>query len=132
MKIRCYMIQTNKEISVLNIAPYNPHFSFHNGIYTINKQAVSLSNIQDKNAEPVPELVYMEGNPLPLNIKAGSTSEFLEKIVIENALKQISKPTGGFMLVVLDYFKHPSKIMLLAFSFLVIGAILYAVISGGI
>lgn len=113
MKIRCIILRKDRSIEIVKANPSASHFRWKDGIYTIDKDAVNLTK-KDGNANPTPELIYIEGNPQPISIDGTeSTQEFLEHTVIENILRATAEPTGFILDIIGDYLKDPSKLLML-------------------
>jgi transposase len=101
-----------------NVDSAKQFFSWNDGIYKLDATSVSLS------ANPVPELIFFEDNPLPLFSK-GTETTILNEIENKKILEGIMEA------------KKPSEWMNKLFNkktivVIIVGlAILYAIISSG-
>ena len=125
MMIKCLIVGKDRHISIVKIDARKANFNHNNGLYTVPKEAVNLAEFEDGKTEGYPELIYIEGTPLPVNYSEGNVAGFLEQTVIANALKQVVQAKSNWVLIVADYARNPSKLIILAF----VGIILAAVIG---
>lgn len=123
MMINCLMIGKDRCITIVKVDAKKGNFTHNKGLYTIPKEAVNLTEFIDKNKESYPELIYIEGTPLPVNATTGE-QEFLEHTVLANALSQVARAKSDWLNLIMDYIKHPSKIMLLAFVAIIVAALI--------
>jgi hypothetical protein len=128
MIIFCRIIGKDRSITTVKIDARKSNFTYNRGLYTIPREAVNLTEYIDdkKKIEPYPELVFIEGIALPVNVVSGNVQSFLEQTVLANALKQVAHAQSDFMAMLLDYLRHPSKLLILTF----VGIIIVAVIGG--
>jgi hypothetical protein len=122
MTITCLIIGKDRHITKLKVDSKKANFTHNNGLYTIPKEAVNLAEFEDGKTEEYPELIYVESVALPVNKSDGDVSGFLTETVTANALKQVAHPKSDLMNVLLDYMKHPNKLVMVAFvGIIVIG-----------
>ena len=124
--INCLIVGKDRHIQIVKVDSKKANFYYNNGLYTVPMEAVNLTEYESGKKESYPELIYIEGNPLPVNYSEGNVSGFLEQTVISNALKQVAKAKSSWMLVIMDYARNPSKLIILTF----VGIIIVAVIGG--
>lgn len=131
MNIKCLIIGKDRHVNRVNVDARKSEFTFNSGLYTVPKEAVNLTEFADGKTECYPELVYIEGEALPVNQKDGSIATFLEATVIENALKQTSRSKSDFMSVVYDYMRNPPKLVMLLFVGIIALAVVGSLLQGG-
>lgn len=126
-KIKAIILCKNRTVKERKVNSLEPFFKVRGNLYTVPKEAVNLICYADKPNNPHAELIYIEGDPIPVSTSSSlKSSEVLDAIVIKNALESAAQPRGFGMEILLDYLKSPGKIMVLAF----IGIIVAAVIGG--
>jgi len=123
MMINCLMIGKDRCITLVKVDAKKSNFTHNKGLYTIPKEAVNLTEFPDGKTESYPELVYIEGTPLPVNATTGE-QEFLEHTVLANALSQVARAKSDWLNLIMDYVKHPSKLLILAFVAIIIAALI--------
>ncbi len=126
MIISCRMIGKDRSITTVKVDARRANFTYNKGLYTIPKESVNLTEYTDAKTESYPELVFIEGVALPVNITSGNVQGFLEQTVMANALKQVSRSQSNWGALIMDYLRHPSKLLILAF----VGIIIAALIGG--
>jgi len=113
-KIHAIILRKNRSVETKKVHPDNTYFKSKGNLYTIPKEAVNLAIQKGKVNNPIPELVFVEGNPVPINVNLDITATgFLEKLVIENALKSSGKPKGFALEAIMAYIKEPKKMFML-------------------
>lgn len=115
MMIKCLVIGKDRCITEIKINPRKSNFTHNRGLYTIPKEAVNIAEHSNRKVEAYPELIFWEGNPLPVNLTEGNVQTFLGETVLSNALKQTSRSPSDFMAVVYDYMRNPPKLVMLLF-----------------
>jgi hypothetical protein len=126
------MIKKDKTIQVIKVNPSDSNFKFNKGLYTLPKEAVNLTKYLNIGINPTPELIFTEGTPLPVNLKVGESQEFLESVVWANFLEQVASARSRIFDIFEEYLRHPSKLILIGFGILIVGAIVWGFIQGGI
>lgn len=128
MIIFCRIIGKDRSISTVKVDARKANFTYNKGLYTLPKESVNLTEYIDdkKKTEPYPELVFIEGVALPVNAISADVQGFLEQTVLANALKQVARSQSDWMAIIMDYLRHPSKLLILAF----VGIIIAAVVGG--
>ena len=131
-KIKCVILRTNRTIKVLVKNIKTGEFRYNKGLYLMPKQYVSLISDQGVIKE-IPELIYYENDPLPINIinRKKMSGSFLDDIVIENVLSTTAKPSSLFFQVIAEYLRNPFKIVMLAFALLIAIVLLNSILTGG-
>lgn len=130
MMIHCLMIGKDRCIETVKVDAKKTNFTHNKGLYTIPKEAVNLTeHAGPKKVESYPELVYIEGIALPVNLEKGDVQEFLEHIVLSNALNQVARPRSDWFNLFADYIRHPSKIMILGFVVVIVVALIGGLVS---
>jgi len=129
-KINVILLRKNKTVERRKVSPNQPFMKVRGNLYTVPKEAVNLI-VYDMWIEPPnnphAELIYVEGDPVPVsNLSTMKADTFLEKVVIENALKGAGHPKGFILEILGDYLKAPGKILGLT----IVGIIVSAVIGG--
>jgi len=121
------MLLKNRTVEKRMISSTEPFFKVRGNLYTIPKEAVNLIVISGKGNNPHAELIYVEGNPIPVS-KATSINadDLLDKLVIENALRNTGQTPSFAWSIIGDYLKSPGKILMLA----IVGIIISAVVGG--
>jgi len=126
-KIEIIMLRKNKTVERRRIKPDQPFLKIRGNLYTIPKEAVNLIVFEGEANNPHSELIYVEGDPIPVcTITDVKADAFLEKLVIDNALKSAGEPKGFFLEILGEYLKAPGKILGLT----IVGIIVFAVIGG--
>ena len=121
------MLRKNRTVETRKVDPLESYFKVRGNLYTVPKEAVNLICYADKPNNPHAELIYIEGDPIPVSTAASiDSNKILDAIVIKNALENAAQPRGFGMEILLDYLKSPGKIMVLAF----VGIIVAAVVGG--
>lgn len=134
-QIHCLMVGKDRAIEELRVDPSRSTFSHNRGLYTIPREAVNIAKFTDpednkgrkkgnSKIKPYPELIYVEGNPQPVNLQNYDVQAFLDHIVLSNALQQVAAPRSDWAIVFLDYVKHPSKALLGLFVLIIAGAVI--------
>jgi len=113
--ITCLIIGKDRVVNTVRIDPKKSNFTYNNGLYTLPKEAVNLTEFTDGKTESYPELIYVEGSPLPINDDSQDVSAFLDQTVIKNALKQTSKAPSDWMAIFKDYARNPNKLIIVLF-----------------
>jgi len=131
-KIKCVILRTNRTIKILVKNIKAGEFRYIKGLYLMPKQYVSLISDQGVIKE-IPELIYYENDPLPINItnRKKMSGSFLDDIVIEKVLSTTAKPKSLMFQVLAEYLRNPFKIVMLAFAILIAIVLLNSVLSGG-
>lgn len=126
MIIYCRIIGKDRSITTVKVDARKANFTYNKGLYTIPKESVNLTEYIDdkKKTEPYPELVFIEGVALPVNIVSGDVQSFLEQTVLANALKQVARAQSDWMAMILDYMRHPGKLLILAFVVIIVTAVI--------
>ena len=125
MNILCLMIKKDKSIQEISVDSTKSNFKFNNGLYTINKEAVNIIKMNQGGITVIPELIYVEGNPLPVNVTEGSVQDFLEHLVLKNALEQVAAPRSEFLDWFSNLLSNPGRLLLYGFVILIGGAIVW-------
>lgn len=120
MMITCLIIGKDRCITTVKVDSKKSNFTHNKGLYTIPKESVNLTEFPDGKTESYPELIFIEGEALPINNSSGDMSSFLEETVISNALKQTGKPANDWMGIFKDYFRTPSKLIMAVFAFIIL------------
>ena len=128
MKIRCLILRKDKQIIEKKVNPNTSRFKYQGGLYTLNKEAVNITEYPERGVNPTPELIYVEGNPLPVNV-SGNVMTFLDHLVVQNALQQVSNPRSKIFSLVADYVKNPVKLIPLVIVFIILVAFLMGMIK---
>lgn len=126
MIISCRIIGKDRSITTVKVDARKNNFTYNKGLYTLPKESVNLTDFADGKTESYPELVFIEGVALPVNAISADVQGFLEQTVLANALKQVARSQSDWMAMIMDYMRHPSKLLILAF----VGIILAAVVGG--
>ncbi len=129
MKIRCLIIRKDRSICTRKVDSSKANFTFNHGLYTIPRESVNISEYKGIKGKQVPELIYFEDDALPVNSGSENAQSFLEYVVLENALKQVSAPKGMLLDILSDYARSPGKLLLLAFAFIIVVSFLMGVIE---
>lgn len=131
-KIKCVILRTNRTIKILVKNIKTGEFRYNKGLYLMPKQYVSLISDQGVIKE-IPELIYYENDPLPINIinRKKMSGSFLDDIVIEKVLSTTAKPSSLFFQVIAEYLRNPFKIVMLAFALLIAIVLLNSILTGG-
>lgn len=124
--IKCLIIGKDRHITTVKVDAKKANFTHNKGLYTIPKEAVNLAEFENQKEDNYPELIYVEGDALPVNQTTGSVSGFLTETVVSNALKQVAHPRSEFMNVIIDYVRNPNKLLMITF----IGIIIAALVGG--
>ncbi|MEX2738069.1 MAG: hypothetical protein Q6356_003255 [Candidatus Wukongarchaeota archaeon] len=130
MKIHVFILRKDRCIDEIEVSPDDQFFKYNKGLYSLESDAVNLTTKNDV-VSSFPELYYFEGDPFPIKatVKAKENeTNFLEEIVLENALEQLAGVPSETMQLIFDYIRDPKKILFLVFI-LIIG---YAVLFGGV
>jgi len=122
--INCLMIGKDRYITTVKVDAKKSNFTHNKGLYTIPKEAVNLTEFADGKTESYPELVYIEGVALPVNVATGNVQEFLEHTVLANALTQVARARSDWLNLILDYVRHPSKLLILGFVVVIVAALI--------
>lgn len=131
-KIKCTILRTNRTIKILVKNIKTGEFRYNKGLYLMPKQYVSLISDQGVIKE-IPELIYYENDPLPINIinRKKMSGSFLDDIVIAKVLTTTAKPSSLMFQVIAEYLRNPFKIVMLAFAILIAIVLINSVLSGG-
>lgn len=131
-QIKCIILRTNRTIKILVKNIKTGEFRYNKGLYLMPKQYVSLISDQGVIKE-IPELIYYENDPLPINItnRKKMSGSFLDDIVIEKVLSTTAKPKSLMFQVLAEYLRNPFKIVMLAFAILIAIVLINSVLSGG-
>jgi len=128
-KIRVIILQSNRKALVKETNPKKPYAKHQDGHYILASEAVC--NYEVNNMVKGSEIIFFQGNPNPISYnsieeKTGEiedkSSEFMDRYVMENALKQTSlgpKVDLGNLLSHLSWFKSPIN-MVYVLMFLVV------------
>lgn len=130
MRITCLIIGKDRHISTVKVDARKANFTHNNGLYTIPKEAVNLTEFDDGKTESYPELIYMEGEALPVNNSESDVSGFLAETVLTNFLKQVAQPKSDWMNVIFDYLHNPNKLLMVAFVLIIVLAAVGGLLSG--
>lgn len=132
MKIQVFMMTRDRSVKRLKVSDAKRSFEFRRGIYDVPVEAVNLSQ-RKSGLTPIPELVYVEGNPIP-QTRTKQTGEelgtFMDDTIIENAIRQTAQPSWGGFTVMGDMLKNPGRLMGLAMVLLVVGSVAYQLVIG--
>jgi len=123
-KIEIIMLRKNRTAETFQVSPDQLYFKRRGNLYCMPKEAVNTRTFEGQKNNPHAELIYVEGDPIPqttLTMLTGNT--FLENLVIENAIQSTAKPRGYLLEILGDYLKNPSKILLMAFIIVIVGAL---------
>jgi hypothetical protein len=129
MMINCLIIGKDRVITTVKVDAKKSNFTHNKGLYTIPKEAVNIAQFVDGKAASYPELIYIEGESLPVNDNTGTMANFLEQTVMANILKQTSKAESSFMEIIKDYAKNPNKLIILAFVGIIVVSFIVGLIS---
>jgi len=128
-KIKVYMITKSRHVDTFTIDDSIKFFRYRRGYYFVDRNAVNLTSKPNKIVNPTPELIYFEGNPLPVNSTVNINS-LLDDVVLDNFFREVSGVKHTFLDKLFDYafslIKRPVK--LLEYIILIIVAI-FVVIS---
>jgi len=129
--IRCLIIRKDKTVIEKRLRPSND-FIFKDGVYILDKDGVNLYQIDGKIKGS--EIIFFEGNPLPLYISkkdlSSASTQYLNDYVYSNALKQTareSRITLTWLKNLRDYLNAKTL-----FWLMLIGALIYGLIVGGL
>jgi len=112
MKIKVYLLNQDRTIVTKKVEAGKGFFTHQNGLYCITHSTTLAAKDQASNFNTIPELIYYVGNPLPINEAQSKGADFLESMVIENALKDTGKPQGTWLISLSEkLLLHPVKIM---------------------
>jgi hypothetical protein len=131
MKIKVYLLNQDRTIITKKVEAGKGFFTHQSGLYCITHSTTLAAKEQASNFNTIPELFYFTDNPLPINEVQGKGADFLESMVIENALKDTGKPSGTWLISLSEkLLLHPAKIMgvLIAIG---VGVIVLRVALGG-
>lgn len=127
-QIHCLIIGKDRSITERRVDASKINFTHNEGLYTIPRESVNIAKFVEtgkKKVDPYPELIYLEGNALPVNNSGDNVQEFLENLVLANALNQVAAAQSDFFGVIMDYVKHPSKALLGVFVLIIAGAVIW-------
>ena len=126
------MMTRDRSVKRLKVSDTKRSFVFRRGIYDLPVEAVNLSETKE-GLTPIPELVYIEGNPIPQTKEKQTGIElgtFMDDTIIENAISQTARPSWGGFAVIGDMAKNPGRLMGLAMVLLVVGSVAYQLVIG--
>lgn len=121
-KINVLMLRKNRTVETRTIRPDEPFFIVRGNLYVVPNEGVNLIAYENRPSNPHSEIVYVEGNPVPICAKA-NTDDFLAKMIVEKILKDTGKPKGFLFEIIADYLKSPAKILMIVFAGIVVAAI---------
>lgn len=138
MDIFVYILLKNKRFKVVSVNPEKPYFVYNNIVYVLDSESIGLRS-KAGILSPKPMCLYFEGIPTAVRMETKDLKEsakLLNTFVEESNVKGASTaPSGGFGFL-LEYLKHPEKIlMLFVFSGLGIYIFYYLInmiLSGGL
>lgn len=128
MSFKAIILLKNREAVRVNAKSKRNHFKFQGGVYVITEE--DIQNVKIDGKIKGAEAIYFEGNPNAVGYKkfADSSSNYLNEIVIVNALQQTgSGPRFNFgdMFGFLAPLKDPVNLMYILF----VGVIVYGILA---
>lgn len=128
MSFKAIILLKNREAVRVNASSRKSHFKFQSGVYVITEE--DIQNVKIDGKIKGAEAIYFEGNPNAVGYKkfADSSSDYLNEIVIVNALQQTgSGPRFNFgaMFGFLAPLKDPVNLMYILF----VGVIVYGILA---
>jgi len=132
-KIKILFLSKDRVIRHLKRELKGDGFIYKNGYYSIERGAINTLQKLGKNIKPsedLPELFYVESNPVPL---MGTTLltplQFLDKIVAINYLEKTAKVSRGLFGVLQDVgssmLDNAPKVLLLSIAFIIVWAVVF-------
>jgi len=137
MSVRAIILTRAKRAIIKNINIKTDSFSFKDGLYVVTADAIA--NYTENGRVRGSEIVYFEGNPNPITDKGvdDSSSDFMDNLVLVNALKQTSQGPrvdlsglGDVLANVTSYLSSPSNFIWLIFYGIIAYALITSFISG--
>jgi hypothetical protein len=125
VKIAAHILRKDRTIKTVKVHPDQDFFTFNNGDYSIIPTAINVTT-KDGIINSSPELFYKEGCPTPINVDAKDEATFLDEVVMENALAALAQGRSNVFGFLVELWKNPGKLLLLAF----VGIIVYAFLQG--
>ena len=99
-------------------------FTFRKGLYFIPLQAINLRADEYNIIQPVPEMYYTEGNPMPIFLEDdGSNTKSnkpLDDMITERAIEESSEPSWRGFEIIEEYLRSPPKLFLLVFIVIIL------------
>ena len=126
-KINCIIITKAKGIVIKKVSDSKDFFVWRKGIYNLDRTSVGLTKRPGFGLNPSPELIFIEGEPMPINSEVDPTL-LLERIVIDNALKQVSDVRFPFLNWIMDILEFIKENPFTMIWFIIIFVVLYAVV----
>jgi len=112
MKLTAYILCDDRSVKELKVDGTKGFFMFNQGIYCITNATTLAAKDRATNFNTKPESFYFEKNPIPITETERKGADFLEELVIENALSASGKPKSQFALnLVNDLISNPSKLL---------------------
>lgn len=122
-KIRVIILQSNRKALIKETDPKKPYTKHQEGHYILASEAVA--NYEVDGLVKGSEIIFFQGNPNPISYgsideKSGAVAdrsgEYMDRYVMENALKQTSlgpKVDLGNLVGYLSWFKSPLNLIYL-------------------
>jgi len=129
--IRCLIIRRDKTVTERKLRP-SKDFIFKGGLYILDEEGVNL--YQEKDRIKGSEIIFFEGNPLPVYITdknlEEASSKYLDDYVYTNALKQTARERRISLawLRELRHYLTPQILMWIT----MIAILIYGIITGGL
>ena len=112
--------------------PKKGFFIHEGGIYCVTTSVTLRAKEDPSHFNTVPELFFYQDNPVPMNETAKKGPDFLEEMVIENALRDTGKPRHRTMLNLISTLTSPGKLLGIGVAVAVTFILLRFAFTGGI
>lgn len=80
------MIRRNRTARILKVSSNHDFFEWNLGVYMLDPESVNLTSKDDVSANPTPELVFREGDPVPLGYRQAPIVTGLPRATTESEL----------------------------------------------
>jgi hypothetical protein len=90
MSLRAIVLMNNRKAKIMETKPKHTHVKWRGGLYVVDP--VAIAPIDEDGKVGGSEIIWFEGNPNPIG-KDGITDksgDFLDEVIIKNALDQTS------------------------------------------
>jgi len=112
VKLKAYILCNDRSVKELKVDGTKGFFQFNKGIYCITKATTLATKDTATSFNTRPELFYFEKNPIPIMEEIQKGADFLEELVIENALRDTGKPQTRYALnIVNNLLSNPGKLL---------------------
>ena len=132
MKIHTYILRQHRMVEKLKVKPKKGFFVYNGGIYCVTNSVTLKAKEDPSRFNTVPELFFYQDNPVPVNEKAKTGPEFLEEMVIENALRDTGKPRHQPFVTLVKTLTNPSRLLGLGVAVGVALILLRFALTGGV